>query len=347
MKKLKLLFISFLVVALVSCQEDDETQPASPADVIVINEGNFRSGDGTLSLYNSENDEVQFAAFAGTNGFPIAATIQNAIVYNDNIYAVTNASDKVEVIDEATLESVAVIKQGFLNPYSFAATGSKAFVTNWGTLNFDNFQYEGSFISIVDLTTHSVVDSIMWDHQPQHVLIAGDNLYVSNVNASSITVLNASNNAEVTDIETASGPDKMVLDANDDLWVLCTSGNLVQINTNDNTVSQTISGISGSGFNEKMTTNESRDKLYYLSSTGFAPSTSAVYEFSISGTEAPSSTLISGQNFHGVGVSSTGVIYVGDNNGFQGNGSVIRYDLAGVELGIFAAGRAPNSFLFR
>ena len=340
MIKNRYFLIGVLLMSLISCSED-EPKPVTPADVIVINEGNFSSGDGTFSTYNSATEEVSLSVFAAANGFPVAATIQNVMLYDDKFFAVTNAADKLEVINSETFESEALINSGFQSPYSFAAIDNKAYVTNWGLLNSETYAWEGSFISIVDLESNAVVDSILLDVQPQHVLAYNGYFYVSNVGGSTISVYDPATDAVVETIELSFGPDKMIVDANDDIWVMCTAGALVKIDGETNEVTLTISDINGSGYNEKMVVSEEGDKLYYVGTSAWPDVTTFVYELDITDTSAPESALITGENFYGVGVFGE-VVYVTDHNSYQGNGSVHRYDLEGDEINSFAAGRIPS-----
>ncbi|RED99391.1 YncE family protein [Marinoscillum furvescens] len=312
------------------------------ADVVVINEGNFQSGDGSFSTYNTQSQETNLSVFAAANGYPLAATIQNAVEFDGMIYAVTNASDKLEILDAGSFESEAYISGEFSNPYAFAAIGTKGYVTNWGPFNA-NWQLEESTISVVDLNEHKVVKTINVEEQAQHVLAVNGSFYVSHVGGSSISVYNATDDSKTATIATGSGPDKMVMDAEGDLWVICRSGELAEINLTTNEVSKTITGIQGLAWNEKMVIDESGSTLYYLGTSG---EDKAVYSLATSAEVAPDAPLITGSNFYGIGVKGD-VIYVADNNGYQGNGQVLMYSLAGEEKGSFPAGRGPNGFIFR
>ncbi|MEQ8472681.1 MAG: hypothetical protein RIC35_15925 [Marinoscillum sp.] len=323
------------------------TTAEAAADVIVINEGNFASGDGSLSTFNTITDETKLSVFASANGFPIAATIQNALVYDDKIFAITNVADKLEVIDLETFKFEAYINTGLSNPFSFAAIGDKAYVTNWGTLNYDTYAWEGSFIAVVDLESYVITDSIMLNVQPQHVIAVDDYFYVANVGSNSISVYNSENDQEVASIEVSASPDRMVVDANNNLWVFCNSGNLVRVDTETNSVETTISGVQGAGYNEKMVINSEGNKLYYLSSSGWPDYNTAIYELSITATSAPTTPVVSGLNYYGLGISLDNELYVTDAKAFQGNGTVYRYNLDGTEINSFPAGRGPNGFIFR
>lgn len=340
---------SVLLLLLGGCSEDEPEKDSqeSLADVMVINEGNFQSGDGTFSTYNSQTGEVQLSVFAAANGFPLGAAIQHAVLFEGNVYAVTNASDKLEVIDGESFESIGYIDTGLSTPYAFAATGDKGYVTNWGTFNSESGSYEGSFIAVVDLDAYTITTTIPREVRPQGVVAVGDYFYVANVDGSTVTVFDAEDDKMVTDISVSEHPDRMVVDAEGDIWLICNSGNIVEIDAATNTVVRTISDVQHIGFNEKMVINDEGDKLYYLSSSGWPDYETAVYELETSAIAAPAEPIISGQNFYGVGISLDDIVYVADANAFQGNGSVIRYQLDGTRIDSFAAGRGPNGFIFR
>jgi hypothetical protein len=317
------------------------------AETIVLNEGNFQSGDGSISLYSSVSQEVQLSAFASANGFPIGATVQQGIVHQGQIYLTTNAPDKLEAIDEESLVSTGFINDGFTNPYGIAANGNKAYVTNWGTLNFETFAYEDSYISVIDLDNLTITKRIDRAKQPQNIVYLDGYFYISEPGSNTVSVFDEETDAEHTIVYMSPGPDQMVVDENKNIWVLCRSGNLSRINTGTFLVDKNISGVEVYGFNEKMVINQTGDQLYYLSSTGFNPSEGAIWTVNISEEQAPEEPIITGDNFYAVGISPEGDIYVGDNNGFQGNGSVLVYNGAGELQTTFATGRGPNGFLFR
>lgn len=343
-----------MITLMSACSESDVTPINRTADVIIINEGNFGSSDATLSTYTSSDKTVNLSVFAGVNGFPFAASIQNVIEYNGNYYAICNNTDKIEVFKKEDFSSVASIKPSFgatvqfNTPFSFAAVGNQGYVSNWGTFNFATSSYDDPALVKINLSDFSITSKIDLAAQPQHLLAIGDKIYISLVGSNQIAILNTNNDQFETPITVAQGPDKMLIDSNGKLWVMCTSGALVRINPNTNTVEATITGIQSSGFNEKMVLNGAGNTLYYLSATGFNPSTASIYALSITATSAPTQALLSGNNFYGLGIDPVlDILYVGDNKGFQGNGVVMRYESDGTALDTLAAGRAPNGFLFR
>jgi YVTN family beta-propeller protein len=348
MKKLNQFFYllsALFILGFTACKTDNE-QPTPAADVIVINEGNFNSADASLSSYNSQNQQVSFGIFESVNGFPIAGTIQNVISYQNKLYFVTNSADKLEIADAATLSSVKTLRNtfnttNFSNPYSFAAVGNKGYVSNWGALQPD-FSYANPYITLIDLSNNTVSGKINRAVQPQHLWAIGQNIYIANVGGNTISVLNTADNQIATDITVADSPDKMLVDKNNKLWVICRSGNLVRINPANNTVEATIA-IDGQGIfsNARLETNAAKDKLYWLGSSG------KVFEMAISATTAPTSPIITEAQAYGLGIDKNNQIYVADHNGYVGNGEVHIYQLNGTKLHSFNAGRIPSGFIFK
>jgi YVTN family beta-propeller protein len=347
MKQLKhYYFLACLVLGLSfmsSCEEKDETGLSNIPDVVVINEGSYSSGTGDFTTFNTNTKEVQKDVFSTKNSISMDAIIQTVTVFNGNYYAVCNAEDKVEVINgenfsyKGTIESTLSVP--LKNPYSFAAVGNKGYISNWGEYD-ESWNLSGHFIAKVDLTNNKITGKIDRDVQPQHLLAVNGKIYIANLGGNTISVLNPTTDEIEKNITVSDGPDKMVLDKNGKLWVLCTSGNLVRINPSDNTVETTITGIQSSGFNEKMVRNFTGDKLYYLSSN-------KVYVISIDASSVPVEPLITGSKWYGLGIDKNDIIYIGVATSYTSNGKVERYNLSGTKLDEFDCGVAPNGFIFR
>lgn len=353
---LKGFFGLLFLVLLNACNDDDSTPTIPDADVIVINEGNFSSGDASISTFNTVTDEVSLSVFTGQNSFPFEAIIQNVVEYNNDSYAVCNAVDKVEVFNSETFASVATIQPNagdaiqFASPFSFAAVGNKGYISNWGTFNNTTFQFENSFLIVVDLTDFSIDSKIDLTVQPQHLLAIGNNIYIADVGGNTISILDTNTDTVTSTITVSNGPDRFLLDANDKLWVVCTSGNLVRINTSTNTVEATISNVQVANFNTKAVMNNTKDKIYYMSSefnSDFSATNNVIYEMDITATSAPTNSIVSGENFYALGVDEDNILYVGITNAFQSNGKILRYNLDGTLIDEFICGRGPNGFIFR
>lgn len=340
--------VSLALIIFTSCSDDNESAPSFFTDVLVINEGNFLSAEGSISGYSSGFDSARLDMYKDANGFAIGATVQRVEEFNGNYFMTTNNPDKVEMLNGNNLNSMSAIITDLATPFSFAGSGNVGFVTNWGTYNSATYQFENPFISVVNMSDFTISSKIDWDFQPQDLLVIGSNLYITNVNASNISIMDINTLAVTGSIETPFGPDKMELDAEGDIWVICTSGKLIEIDPSTNTIKKTIDEVSTSGFNEKMVFNSSKDKIYWLSVSydQYWAATTNVYELSITDSSVPSESILTGSTFYGIGINDD-VLYVGSHNNYQGNGTVYMYDLEGNELGSFESGIVPNGFIFR
>ena len=342
----KLFVLSIFFIS--SCSDDDEG-PSFKSNVLVVNEGNFLSAEGSITGFNSSTGETEASLYQTTNGFAVTATIQRVESFENEYFIVCNNPDKLEVVNSTSLMNQGTINAGLSTPYSFAAKGDKGFVTNWGTYNSATYQFDNPFLAVIDLTDLTISSTIPWDFRPQDLLVIGDKLYISNVGSNSITVLDIATLEEVATIETPAGPDIMEQDASGDIWVICTSGSIAKIDAATNEVVKTIDNVPTSGFNEKMVFNADKSKMYFLSTAYDANwnATTNVFELSTTATAAPTEPIVTSSTFYGVGIDGNNVLYIGDHNNYQGNGTVFRYDLSGEEIDNFESGIVPNGFIFR
>ncbi len=340
------LFLLSLMI-LLSCGDDSDDPEPQVSTIIVVNEGNFQAGDGALSSFDLATSSVNQSLFEAD------ATIQSAIQWSDKIYLVTNAPDKVEVIDVEgnNLNSSATINSGLLNPISIAFNGNFGYVTNWGNIETAFSENPDSFISIIDLNTNQVIDSLERSTRPQEIISIDDRLYVANEGSNTVSILepNGENTAIVAEITVPFGPSAFVIDAESDLWVLCTSGSLVEIDRSNNTIKTTLDDLTVNGFDEKMAINLAGEKIYFLGGTNdtFTGLTN-VFEVDFTSNNPSANNFITGGfAFYGITVDpSTGDIYIGDSNAFQSTGTGLQYNSNGELIQQFATGIGPNAFLF-
>lgn len=348
MKKVNQLMLWIVAIGFVcqSCMVDD-AQPLGKYEngVLIINEGNYGAGSGSVSFWNTTLDIVSNDIYNAENGLGISATIQNAHVYQDRIYLITNLPDKIEVVNAQTFKRITTVTDKLSNPFDFVAIGNRGFFTNWGDYDISYNNPKGA-LKVLDLTTNTVLnDSIAFGNRVMGLLTYNNKLYVANEIGNKVAVVNPNTLAIEVNINVDS-PSKMVLDANNKIWVISSAGKLVRINPANNMIEQTINNVDVSGYNEKISINKEKNKIYYLSSS--FSGNSEVYGIDISATSAPANPLIVGENLYGLGISPTdNLIYVGDSNAFQGNGKVMRFEANGTPIDTINAGIGPNNFLFR
>ncbi|MEL7145056.1 MAG: DUF5074 domain-containing protein [Bacteroidota bacterium] len=340
--KITSLLLGLFAISLLTACGDDEPEAILNTSVFVVNEGNFRAADGSLSTYNIETEQVT------QNVYETSGTTQSVTEYAGELYVVTNATDKLDILNKEAVTLRATVGDGLVTPISFAAVGNRGFVSCWGEFD-DNFNNPDSYLAVIDLTTNTVTSTIAMGARTQYVVSQNNKIYAAVVGSNVVKVVDPSSLA-VRDITVSDGPSTMVVDAGGDIWVLCTSGSLVQIDTEtDEVTGRSLTGLTTAGFNEKVTIDRSRNLLYFLGGGNetFTGQTNVFRVDLSAATLAAEAFITDGFAFYGVAVNQdNGEIYVGDSNAFQSTGTGFRYSAEGTLLADFATGIGPNNFLF-
>jgi YVTN family beta-propeller protein len=345
MKKLKLNFFVLLLASLfvfASCDENDNG-PKGDFDngVLVINEGNFLAGDGTVSFFDPNSKTVTEDIFGLVNNErALGDVVQSMTVVGDEAFIVVNNDNKVEVVNVNTFEAIHTINDVKLPRY-FATASGKGYLSEWVSFS------ESGRVSVVDLTTYEVVKTITTDFGAENLMAVGNKIFVSNNFTNTISVINTTTDAVVKTIEVASSPGEFVVDAQSKLWVVCggdyqqNNGALVQIDPSTETVVKTIT--LSRNVSTKLTTDRSKNSLYFYSGK-------SIYKVATTATAAPAEPLLTENNatgFYGLDIDqNTNIIYAGDAKGFASDGVVFRYNIDGSLIDSFKAGRGPNGFVF-
>lgn len=307
--------------------------------VMVINEGNFFSANGSLDVFDISLNQVE-------NGvFPANATIQQASIHQEMVYLVTNAPDRLDILNEQ-FELIASVDEGLDNPTSFAVVGNTGYVSNWGDIGTAFTDDPDSYIALVDLENYQVTDSILLDDRPQSLLAYEDVIYVALEGGSSVAVIDPATGS-INEITVPAGPSNMVVDNLGMIWVLCTSGSLVEIDPNTSLTGASIEGLTTAGFSEKLSIDGTGNLVYFLggSNDSFTGLTN-VYQVDLR-SEQVDPIIEDGLALYGIGVNpESGHIYLGDSNAFQSTGTAFIYNSEGNKLDEFATGIGPKGFLF-
>jgi YVTN family beta-propeller protein len=348
MKNVKLSILSWAMAALIisGCSNNEETPRGEFATgVFIVNEGNFSESNGSVGFYNESTAAISDDIFNQANGVSPGGIIQS-VYFNKNLaFIIDQAGNRIEVVESETFKSIATIEQGLINPRYMVVANGKGYVSNWG--NYDaNYNLPESYVAVIDLDSYSVSKEIKTDNGSEGLVIFGGNVYVANSNSNTVEMINTTNDTVIGTISVATGPRGFVEDKNGKIWVLSSelfaNSALSQLDLSfEQVLKSFIIGSSAKSLN----INGAGDQLYYLSAPYGADA--EVKTVSIDATEDATVALIVGANLYGLGVDPiTGIIYLGNHNGFQGNGTVIRYD-GETMLDNFAAGIAPNGFVFR
>jgi DNA-binding beta-propeller fold protein YncE len=89
-------------------------------------------------------------------------------------------------------------------------------------------------------------------------------------------------------------------------------------------------------------------RFIVVTSTGWPTYNDAVVKISLANSSLLSSNFYSGSGFYGIGYDAARKeIYLANNNGFQGNGTVLILNPNGQAVKTLNVGRGPSGFVIR
>ncbi len=322
------------------CLNCDETpiSNTSSTDVLIINEGTFGWSNASIALYNKSNNNVNQNVFKNANNVTSLGDVaQSFLQINDKGYIVVNNSNKIEVVKMNDFKSVTTIT-GFNSPrYMLKINNSKAYVTDL---------YSNS-VQIVNLNSNTISGNIAVQGWTEQLVLHNDTAYVCDMTNNNILIINTLTDVLVDSIKVGISPNSLVLDKNNQLWVLCSGGfnkenaRLIQINPSNRDIIQTFTFSNINHSPGSLIINGSKDNLYFINNS--------IYQMSITGNSLPSTPIVtnSGNLFYGLGIDPTNNdIYVADAIDYVQNGVVFRYSASGSLIHQFTAGIIPGSFWF-
>jgi len=353
-KRFELVLISLLLLIFVaSCDKDSNVIKGKYVKgAFVSNEGAYGAGNGSVSFYSFEGDTVSNNIFSNTNSRPLGDVVQSVCVYKNYAYIVVNASNKVEVVTYNDFVESGVILD-LSQPRYFAGVNSdKAYITQWG---------DNGVVKVVDLNTLDVTKSISVGSGPENILIEGDYAYVANSGGfgrdTVVSVIDINTDEVVKNINVGDNPADIVIDKDENIWVLCrgyiqyaadwsiaseTSGKLVKINADNNTVEETID-LGQTDHPASLEINKDGDVLYFGGGYAYP----GVFTYNIINKTISDQAFIR-KSLYGFSVNpDNGNIFALEAPSFTANGMLYRYNSDGEVLGNYEVGVGPNGAGFK
>jgi DNA-binding beta-propeller fold protein YncE len=338
-----LLKFSLLLLVIVSCTKDPEIPPSNyiiGGGVLILNEGNFMAGNGSLSFYSYDSSKVYNDLFTSINGRPLGDVPNSIIIKSDKAYIVVNNSGKIEVVDQNTLESKATIS-GLISPRVMTPINdNKAYVSSL---------YSDS-VTIIDLSRNTISGYINLRRSSEAIVAYNNKAYISNwMGGKEVMVVNTLNDRVVDSIQVGDEPESMVLDNRRVLWVLCNGGwarqnfaKLMEINTSTDEVQKEYAFSSLQDSPTCLKIDSYGQTLYFLDK--------GVKQMDINLGKLPATTLIAESNasFYKIAVNPVNSdIFITDAVDYTQPGYVLLYKNDGTFMAKEKAGIIPGSMCFR
>ena len=351
-KNLLLLFVA--VTLFYSCSEETDCCPIPESEaefesgIFVLNEGNFGSGNASVSFISGDMEQMQSEIFNNTNSKDLGDTAQSIEMHESLTIIVVNVSNKIEIVNRYTFESLATIDANLQNPRYAEVAGNKIYVSNWG----DGMNSEDDFVAVFDLADFSFIKSIPVAEGPEKVLAGGEKLFVAHTGGFSfnnlVSVIEISNNEVEAEVQVGDVPNSMVLEGND-LWVLSggkpayaeteTAGRLTNINITSNEIEEDFEFPENSMHPSNLSL--AQNDVYLTMGINLFKYDMASMQPSLE-FEMQEPAVLYGFEIH------DGNVYVASPNAdFTGDGILYIYDLASGSLSDqFSVGINPNGVYF-
>ncbi|TAL60343.1 MAG: YncE family protein [Bacteroidetes bacterium] len=338
-----ILKVAIILSVIGSCIKLPEVPPADfsfGGGVFILNEGNFRGGNGSLSFYSYDSLKIFNNLFYTVNGRPLGDVPNSISIYSDKAYIVVNNSGKIEVIDNTTLVSKATIS-GLISPRQMAIINdNKAYVSSL---------YSDS-VAIINLFDNSISGYINLRRSSEAIVIAGNKAFISNWSGGKeIMVINTINNQVIDSIEVGTEPESMVLDRNKMVWVLCNGGwarqnfaELNLINTGTNHIEKKYVFPTKEASPSCLQIDGIGQTIFYIDK--------GVWQMGINSSDLPATPLIpeSGAYFYKIAINPINSdIFISDAVDFMQPGFLLCYKNNGAFVSKQRADIIPGSMCFK
>lgn len=358
MKKLNLLLILSLFIALFSCSDDnDDNRPEilNKDGIFVLSNGKMGDGNGSLSFVDFEKKTITNDLFKTSNNRPLGDVAQYLTVIDNKGYVALNGSFKVEVFDIQTSRQLATITEFKKKPRCIVAVNnSKAYVGE------ATFTPSGGSISIVDLKTNKVTGTIDNDNKPVNDFVfSNGKVFAINYSKgnNTVQVIDPNTDKIIKTITVGADPENALKDANGNVWVLVTggyhypswpcayeeNGKIVRINAATNEIDKTYTFADIHDHPGKLALGANGKEIYYSFNN-------SVYKMSIDATELPTTAILnlgSSSTLQNFAIHpTTGNIIVTDALDYKQRGKVYIYDNKGTKTKEYTAGIIPDKIRF-
>ena len=315
---------------------NDEPDPLFPGGdgFFILNEGNFMTGNGSLSFYSYETSEIYNDLFTAKNDRALGDVPTYITNDSEKGFIIVNNSGTIEVINMLTLKSLAMIA-GLNSPRQMVIYRSKGYVSS----------LTSEEITVIDLENLNVEGAVDIGCSSEAMVISGKKLFVANwAGGDKIVVIDLETDQVIKSIATGLEPESMTLDKNGMLWVLCTGGYmneevpcLIKINTASLVVESELQFRTVSDNPSSLAMNPAGDTLYYLDE--------GIRRIPVTATQLPAEPLVpsGGRLFYRLTVSPyRGMICVTDAIDYQQKGDLLIYNNKGILLDTEQAGIIPG-----
>ncbi len=346
MRKVNLSVLLLLFVT--ACHKDNPPSdiPDNLADgIFIVNEGNFNSGNASLTYFETESRKTTNQLFFKKNNAPLGDVAQSITMHGERAYIVVNNSGLIYVINRRTAINEGKIIDLVSPRQLLFIDENKAYVSD----------LKSSKITIINPTELNILGKIEIGRTSEEMLKIGGEVFVANWSSynqakinNQIMVINSLQDILIDSITVGIEPNSMEVDKNGMLWVLCSGGfentenpSLWQIDPGERKLIQKIEFPDINSSPTALETNREGELLFFIDK--------AVFRMGISESEIPTQPFIQGFSELPYQLSinqQNNEIYLTDALDYTRNGFVYRFNQEGQILDTITAGLIPGGIGF-
>ncbi|MCX8080027.1 MAG: hypothetical protein N3F09_02180 [Bacteroidia bacterium] len=304
--------------------------------VFVLNEGNFGSGNGSVTLYEPVSGAITEDIYYQQNQQIAGDVVQSMEKINGFYFLVVNNSGKIVCLNKGF--KIQNVLSGLVSPrYILQTAPDRALVSDL---------YANKII-LINPNNMQIVQQIPFGGWAERMIKYQDKVFITNMKKNYLFVMNIPQYQITDSILIHKGSSSLAIDRYNKLWVLCNGdimqnipGGLFKINLQ--TLQVEWSTIFTSGHPSHLCINVTSDTLMFLHNNG-------IWRMPVTSSVTPSNEWIhqGNKNFYAMGVNpSSGNIYVADAKDYIQKSDIYIYRPNGSLLGTFKAGIISGNFFF-
>ncbi len=353
-------------LTVLGCKTPDPiASPYEGSGVYILNAGNFKDNNGSISFLARNTNTVSPNIFGAANDRPLIGSVQDyteidgkGVILVDNDKA---GQDRIEIVESGTFKSLATLNAPDVeNPrYVVRAGPNKAYVSCWdATGDFTNFYAKPGYLLVVDLASRTVVKKIPVTKGANRMVVVGAEVYVGSSGGERVLTVIDTEKDEVRKpgIDVGVNTNPVAVDADGRLWAYASSAKeIVRINIATRSVLTRLKVGNSAKSPGAFALSQDKRTFYFVNSF-YDPNDNfrekgETYNFSIDAETIPATRPFIGRLFSGLGIDPlTGYLYAGVTPSYKQAGYVLRYRDTGVSAVLIDSVRAeiaPSGFYFK
>lgn len=342
----QLVVVFIVAIMVMSCTKKPVPIDPTPVSTLgkgfyVINQGNFTSGNSSLSYFRYDSSKMINNIFYRINGIPLGDVGHSMAFWKTFAFVVVNNSGTIWAINSGTGAIMGKLS-GLQSPrYVCVIDDNKSYVSD---LNIPG-------ITVFKTSTMANLGTIQTGKRVENMLLYKNKVFAANWTQynqtkpnNSIQVIDAAFDRLSDSIVLVKEPNSMVIDKNNKLWVLCSGGYLneeipalFKINPENLTIEKRYNFPNKQMSPDQLSINPSRDTLFFLNQD--------IFRMSIDAQSIPSQPFINrgNRNFFALAIApGTSQIVVTDAGNWVQNGYVYRFNPNGMLVDSLKVGIIPG-----